>query len=320
MQGIRVFREKIIAGIEKYGTLFPSSRISNTRLQLYETFERNLSALHQTQNTVTYSSGYLACQAASGLLFTDEPIFIAPATHPSVMSGCRSNGIIINEWTDISRQINEAGVNHCSLIADMINIMQSRVNNFDLLKDIKPNVQVRVLIDNSHGGGLVGPNGMQFIRELPIIDNVEYIFCYSLSKAYHINGGAVSCSSELANQLRKEASYSGSTAISPSNVFAFMESEELYEQQRSSLARNVDQLSKLTNGFSIISNDPRLPIFIINSPFAEEYFFEESIVISSFNYPSPDSEKVNRVIISALHTDEDIRKIAQCIEELLARA
>ncbi len=40
MNHVKKFKDFVKEGIDKYGILFPSSRISNTRLKLYEKFEK----------------------------------------------------------------------------------------------------------------------------------------------------------------------------------------------------------------------------------------------------------------------------------------
>src|SRR5437868_6302076 len=62
-------------GMEKYGVLFPSSRISNTRLKLYEEFEVHLSSLTGFDETVSFSSGYLAGRTIAEILSSYKNIF-----------------------------------------------------------------------------------------------------------------------------------------------------------------------------------------------------------------------------------------------------
>jgi len=66
-------------GIELYGTVFPSSRISNTQLSLYTETENILTHLTQTADTVLMQSGFTAGKAsvesiAEGTIFFSWPI------------------------------------------------------------------------------------------------------------------------------------------------------------------------------------------------------------------------------------------------------
>ncbi len=80
---IEEFRELVKEGVDKYGILFPSSRISNTRLKLYGEFENDLSELTGMQDTVSFSSGFLAGITITDILSSYKNVFTAPYTHPS---------------------------------------------------------------------------------------------------------------------------------------------------------------------------------------------------------------------------------------------
>src|SRR5689334_11970032 len=64
MQHVPEFIELVNAGIDKYGWMFPSSRISNTRLKLYEECEALLSSITGVEETVLVSSGFTAGRMA----------------------------------------------------------------------------------------------------------------------------------------------------------------------------------------------------------------------------------------------------------------
>jgi 7-keto-8-aminopelargonate synthetase-like enzyme len=81
------FKAILAEGIDKYGTLFPSSRAGNLRLSIYEETEQALSVHLQQQAAAVFSSGYLASQAAvQYALGRGEPLY-APDTHPSLWQG-----------------------------------------------------------------------------------------------------------------------------------------------------------------------------------------------------------------------------------------
>ncbi len=85
MSHVIEFIELVKEGIDKYGVLFPSSRISNTQLGIFETMEAFLSQLTSQEETVIYSSGFLAGRAVVDALYKiGAKCFAAPATHAAV--------------------------------------------------------------------------------------------------------------------------------------------------------------------------------------------------------------------------------------------
>ncbi len=129
-----------------------------------------------------------------------------------------------------------------------------------------------------------------------------------MSKAFNIEGGAVSCSKHWAEKLREHPNYTGSTAINPSLIHAFLKSNKLYFKQRKKLLKNIACIKKLLPNY-LRSHDFPIPVFICESPEAEILFYKKGIIISSFGYPDPTSKKINRVVINALHTKKDIKKL-----------
>ena len=312
MNYVKEFTGLVKEGIDKYGILFPSSRISNTRLKLYQKFEASLSKLIGIEDSVSFSSGYLAGKTISDILSSHKNIFVAPGTHPAIniVTCQKGNSTNFNDWkNEVVDIINFSDENEFVLVSDSVDILKARVNNFSFIENIRPFKKIIFLIDDSHGIGILGNNGEGIISHLPKKENVEYIISYSLSKAFNIEGGAVSCSKEWAEKLRQHPYYTGSTAISPALIHAFIKSKKLYALQREKLRKNINWLKKHLP-HNILNHDFDLPVFICEDENAEAFFYKKGIIISSFGYPDPASKKISRVVINALHTKNDLRKLS----------
>lgn len=315
MNHVKKFRKLVKEGIDKYGILFPSSRISNTRLKLYEKFETRLSEITGMEDTVSFSSGYLAGKTISEILSSYKNILIAPGTHPAINteSAKNINSVIFNDWkNDVPYLINSSEEDEFVLVADSVNILTAAIHNFSFIKNIDDSKKIIFLIDDSHGIGVLGKNGEGIISDLPKKENIEYIICYSISKAFNIEGGAVSCSKKCAEKLRQHPNYTGSTAINPSLVHAFIKSKKLYAYQRKKLIKNINYIKKHLPNY-LIKHDSLLPVFICENENAEDFFFKKQVIISSFGYPDPSSKKINRVVINALHTQNDLQKLCNIL-------
>lgn len=312
MNHVKEFVALVKEGIDKYAILFPSSRISNTRLNLYQIFEDHLSELLGTEETVTFSSGFLAGKTIADILSSYKNIFTAPGSHPAIkIENSLSNAESFNDWKFLVTEIINASVeNEFILVSDSVNIMNAEIHNYSFLKNINEDKKIIFLVDDSHGIGIIGNNGEGIVSQLPQIKNTEFIISYSLSKAFNMNGGAISCSKHWAEKIRSHPNYSGSTAINPSLMHAFLKSQNIYNLQREKLFENIYFLkSNLPSSF--LKKEFNLPIFICKDENAEELLLKKNIIISSFGYPFPDSKKINRVIINALHTQQDIQKICE---------
>src|SRR5207244_9561168 len=129
MNHVKEFTELVKQGIDKYGSLFPSSRISNTRLKLYEEFENHLSGLTKMEDTVSFSSGYLAGKTIADILSSYKNIFVAPYTHPAIsIKGTEPIAKNFDDWKDtVTTFINSSAENEFVLISYSVNILERSV-------------------------------------------------------------------------------------------------------------------------------------------------------------------------------------------------
>ncbi|MCU0323026.1 MAG: aminotransferase class I/II-fold pyridoxal phosphate-dependent enzyme [Chitinophagaceae bacterium] len=306
------FKELFQEGLNKYGWLFPSSRISNTALAIYDEFEALLTSLTHTAQTISFSSGYSAGTLASGL-FKNHPTSICPIAHPAI-NKLQQEPCTFDQWAESTlnsmhqKQFTKTPV----LIADSVNPLNGEVNDFDFLRFIdKP---VIVIIDDSHGIGLLGEMGEGISSMLPQKSNIEYVLTYSLSKAFSINGGAISCSSISTAQLIESLpEFTASTAIAPALAFAFIKGQAIYLEQRKQLQKNILFARGLLAENELILNDDHLPVFILPEHLDEEYFANKKMIVSSFAYPNPQGKKINRVVVNALHTENDLLTLSKAI-------
>src|SRR5690349_9338717 len=138
MRYVPEFLALVLEGINKYGWLFPSSRVSNTHLALYEECEALLSSITQSEDTVLVSSGFTAGKLATAL-WRHEVFNLAPS-HPAIQTNN-------NKTHD-----NESHV----LAIDSVNVLTAGITDFSFVNN---NEQKILIIDDSHGIGLIGKNG-----------------------------------------------------------------------------------------------------------------------------------------------------------------
>ena len=315
MSHVPEFCDLVKAGIDQYGIVYPSSRISNTQLQLYRSFEYLLSRLVDMEQTVTFSSGFLAGRAITEqLVMNDKHVFRAPDTHPAMQCGIQLTG---EDWKyHFIKTINQSDHNNFIICMDGVNPLAATVANFSFLHEINPDKHLTVVVDDSHGIGLLGPGGDGISHLIPRLQNVEVVITYSLSKAFHINGGAVSCSKKIARLLCTSPFYTASSPISPALVYAFIYGQHLYQQQLKKLQDNISAFVNVISDIGGICFYPHLPVFVLKKNWDPAYFEKQNIIISSFAYPNPSGNKVNRIILNALHTRQDLFKLSGVLNTL----
>ena len=300
-------------GIDLYGATFPSSRISNTALPLYETTEKILSDITETTDTVLLQSGFTAGKAAVEVIAAGSNTFESPFCHPAIR--LHNNSMLkFSDWAN--ETVHTINNNIYStppvILSDAVNQLTAEVYDFSFLNKIQQ--KIICIVDDSHGMGLLGVRGEGVSSRLPKHENIEYIITYSLSKAMNIPAGAVSCSNKnTADKIRKTNWYTAVTPPAPAMLYAFCNASLIYQQQREKLNLLKKDLQKLLVATPEIRFHVDLPVFILPEAFDEDYFSKKNIIISSFAYPDPKGKKINRAVVNALHTIDDLQMLANAI-------
>lgn len=312
---VPAFVQLLQEGMQKYGWLFPSSRISNTRLKLYEEAEALFSEITGVEESVLFSSGFVAGRSALSLL--EGEIMSAPDSHPAILHET-SFGADRAQWTSFVTDYANSSPTPISITSDSVNPLKPGIYDFGFLQKIRR--QVTVLIDDSHGIGVTGKDGAGTASLVPSDTPARLLFSYSLSKAFGIAGGVAGGTKEFAEQLRNTSGYCAATPPLPAQMYAFLRGQEIYSEQRQKLYENVRFFSECIRGIPGILFDFPFPVFVL-PPWADAALLQDQgVLISSFAYPDPRGPKLNRIVVNALHVPSDLEYAAESLWKLFKNA
>jgi 8-amino-7-oxononanoate synthase len=307
------FTDLVKQGIDKYGVVYPSSRISNTALALYERMEDGLARFTHCEEAACFSSGFLSARTAVEVVKEEMNVYFLPHTHPA---SADATGILSipaeQSWTDFLSERATANEFRFAITADSINPTPGEINDFSFFATTPADFRITLIIDDSHGIGWLGASGegIRSLLELPA--NVELLLNFSLSKAFHLNGGVICGSRKWITAVRRHVNYATSTPLMPSLAYAWLMAGDLFQQQREILLENIHYLQKLTTNDTFVVNGGT-PVFAVAKKGIAPYLLQHKIIVSSFSYPHPESDPVNRVVLNALHLSQDLEKLAHYV-------
>ncbi|RXK61873.1 pyridoxal phosphate-dependent aminotransferase family protein [Lacibacter luteus] len=308
------FTDLVKKGIDLYGVVYPSSRISNTQLALYAAMEKQLAAFTQTEDAACLSSGFLSARTAVEVVSEEMMVYALQHTHPSSTALAGIQQIpAAQSWEEFLRLRAAANEFRFAVAADSIHATPGHINDFSFFKNTPANFSITLIIDDSHGIGWLGKEGRGIVSLLQLPDNIELLLNFSLSKAFHMNGGAVCGSRKWINAVRKHVNYATSTPFMPSLAYAFTQAGDLFQQQRVKLQQNIEYLQKLTASHTFVANEGT-PVFVVAKKGIAQHLLQNNMIISSFGYPHPEDDPVNRVVVNALHTNSDLEKLVRLLE------
>lgn len=308
------FTDLVKQGIDQYGVVYPSSRISNTALDLYERMEDGLAGFTGCEDAACFSSGFLSARTAVEVVKDEMNVYYLPHTHPASAATTGIQSIPADQsWSDFLSERAAATEFEFAVTADSIHPTPGHINDFSFLAATASDFRITLIIDDSHGIGWLGESGEGIRSLLQLPANVELLLNFSLSKAFHLNGGAICGSRKWINAVRRHVNYATSTPLMPSLAHAWLMAGDLFQQQRQILQQNIHYLQKLTTNDTFVANGGT-PVFAVSKKGIAPYLLQHKIIVSSFSYPHPESDPVNRVVLNALHLKQDLEKLARYLE------
>lgn len=314
----REFEEKIIEGSRRYGISHGLSRVNNVRLDVYEKFESRFAAEAGADDAIVWSSGFLAgITAVQFLVGRHQHIWIAPGTHPAILPAAISVPIPADRENWKTRCIEEAErllPTSILILSNSVDVLRPAVHDFDWIRQLPSKHQYSLLIDDSHGFGVLGDGifgSYARWKHLP----VDLLVSGSLGKGLSLPAGIVLGPKKLLEVIRLTATYRGASPPPPAYLFAFLGSLGIFERQREKLRSNM-AFAQSSETFARLEHDTRFPVYGFSDVDWVKHLENSGIIVSSFPYPTSDDPCINRIVISAAHKTADLKRLERVLSEL----
>lgn len=310
------FQNILISNIKKYGTNYGASRKSNVRFSVYQETENYLADIVGSPSCVTLSSGYLAGQLVAQYYNTPAyKMFYTPNTHCAVNPNKIPSYSNYEQLTeDISAQLQSDSKKTPVVLLDSIDFLGDNYPNFKSLKKL-PLQECILVVDDSHGIGIIGENGGGVYRILKELNPKKLIVCCSLGKGFAIQAGAILGDTNTINNFKNTAFFGGASPATPAGISTLKDAESIYSTKRQTLHKNINHfvsgLPKQSNLFFMKNH----PAFTFSDTALSSKLLNNNIIVSNFNYPNEDSPLMSRIVLSAYHKKEDIDYLLKCILE-----
>lgn len=304
------FQNILFESLKKWGTAYGSSRNSNIKLSIYETAEKVLAINIGTEAALTVSSGMLAGKLVVEYLSkTTDALFHFPYTHPALM--CSSSlPIIKNE--ELNSKIFDSSVSKITVLTDAFPSSYVEPIDLDILLEFPKEKQITLVIDESHSLGIYGNEWQNKLKK----QNIKIIKIASLGKALGLSGGVIAGNSAFISEIRNQDCFIGASGMNPAFLETYTNAQELYYSQKQKLQQNLNYLdSHFVNrkGFTF---DPAYPAIYFDDESISKKLLQNKIITTSFKYTNS-SGKLNRIVITANHTMDDLDHLVMQLNSIL---
>ncbi len=328
------FRDNFIQAFAHYGTSWGSSRNNTVRLGIYEKAEIELAKFAQMPAALTVSSGMWAGQLVCNFLQKpDTQFFYAPKTHPALWNEASlklqdwEKGLSYAEWTfKIVEKVKECPAQNIVICSDSVGSPYVEYFDFQWINDLPKDKNITVVIDASHSFGVITspPSPLSNI-EGEILSTyspplqrrggwgVRLIQTASLNKAMGMTGGVIFSDEETLAEIRKFPMFAGASPMMPALLETFVNSVDYFHEQRHKLMENIAYFNAQIPKNTFLDSIENYPAYCTHQSGVHELLEENGIMTACFPYPTATDLPVTRLVVSALHTKEDLEMVAGTI-------
>jgi 8-amino-7-oxononanoate synthase len=318
--------EKAKEALYRYGTGCTGSRFLNGTLDLHEALERRLAALMGAESALVFSTGYQTNLGVISALVTRGSVVVHDRlNHASLLDGAQlASGELVryahNDMAALRRALERnVDANGILISTDGVFSMEGNIVDLPTVLDLAEEFGARVLVDDAHSVGVLGPNGGGTGEHFGVQDRVDLTMA-TFSKSFASIGGAVAGPEEVIHFLKHHARpliFSASMPPSAvSTVLACLDVMEREPERRQTLWSNADYLRDGLRelGFDVgVSETPIIPVTTgdIEHTFV---FWRELFDAGVFTNPVlppavPESACRLRTSVMATHTTDQLDRV-----------
>ena len=305
------FKALLNEGFEKYGTNYGGSRLANNVPNIYGLSEKYIAQKLDTEDAVIVSSGTLAGHLLLTSLPKNQAFFHFKLLHPALVNQfIGKKSFEVNDPKILLHQIEKSHQNDICILLNSIHPVLVEKTPTDWIYELPKDKNFTIIIDDSHGIGIIGNNGKGIVSSFKKIpQNIKIILLASLGKAVGVPAGVIAGHSKFIDKIKSLALWGGGSPTPPAYLYAFVKGTELRRQQREKLQSNIDFFKENISNLADFTFIDQFPVFKYNGTGLYEKLLEYDISISKISYPTKDDISTERIVINSLHSTSDIEKI-----------
>ncbi len=322
-------REAAAEAAIRYGAGAGASRLVSGNMRIHRRLEERLAEFKRSDAALLFGSGYLAnLGVIQALARSGEVVFSDELNHASIVDGCRLAGAetFVYRHRDVEHLawgLAEADGRGSLIVTDGVFSMDGDVAPLQEIVELARHYDARVMVDEAHGTGAIGPEGRGAVADAGVEDDVD-IIVGTLGKSLGSYGAYVCCHRRMAKYLVNTARpLIFSTALGPPAVAAAMAALELLREQPrrvEKLARNASALREAlaAEGLPTAPGGTHiLPLVIGDAGDAlavSERALERGVFAQAIRPPTvPEGTSRLRLTVMASHTKTELREAARTL-------
>ncbi len=328
--------------VDSVGTGSGGTRNISGTTHYHVQLEKELADLHDKERALVMTSGYVANEAAIGVMSRILPgliIFSDEMNHASMISGVKRaqqvkscSKVIFkhNDLADLEAKLAAADPAAPKLIAfESVYSMDADIAPIEQICDLADKYNALTYIDEVHAVGMYGPRGGGVAEARGLMDRID-IIQGTLAKAYGMIGGYIAARENIIDAVRSLASgFIFTTSIPPSTAAGALRSvkylkispqlREIHQERANALKSRFKAA-----GYPFIDGETHIVPLMIGDPVkckaVSDVLLERyGIYAQPINYPTvPKGTERLRFTPSPVHTDEMMDDLMTALDDVWA--
>ncbi len=239
-------REAAAEAAMRWGVGAGASRLISGNMTVHRRVEEQIADFKGSEACVLFGSGYLANAGVISTLAREGDVVLSDSlNHASIVDGCRlaKARTFVYDHCDMEHLewgLREAAGRASLIVTDGVFSMDGDVAPLPEIVELARQYDARVMVDDAHGTGALGPGGRGSVAAAALEDEVDIVMG-TLGKALGSYGAFVCCSTEMAEYLVNSArTLIFSTALPPPAVAGAMAALEILREE----PQRVDRLRR----------------------------------------------------------------------------
>jgi len=320
--------------LDRFGTGCTGSRMLNGTLNLHMQLEEELATFLGKESVLLWSTGFMSNSGSIGALCNrKDMVFADREDHASLIDGfILSQAKLVrfkhNDMADLERKLElHKDFSGGKLLAvDGVYSMTGEVAPVDRIVALGKKYGCRILVDEAHAIGTIGPEGRGTVAHFGMTDHVDLI-TGTFSKTFASMGGFIGCPQDVkdylmhnSRQFMYTASFTPSVAATVLAALRIMRAQpELVDQCKENAIWMRTELERM--GFNCLASETAVVPIVIGPVEQMLWFnqriFEEGVFANPVLPPAvPTNACLVRTSYMATHNRQDLQEALDIFERV----
>lgn len=324
-----------VAGLHRYGAGTASVRFISGSFEVHRELEEALAGFLGKEAALTYVSCWNANAGVIGALLGEgDVIFSDELNHASIIDACRlakgAAKVIYahNDMDDLRSKLREhRGARTRMIVTDGVFSMEGDLAPLPDLCELAAEHDALVMVDDSHGTGVLGRTGRGTAEHFGLMDEVD-IVTGTLGKALGgAAGGFVAAGSAVIDFLaQRSRPQLFSNALPPTVAASACAALSILQREPERVRRLHENTQYFRGALVDLGYEPLpgqsaiIPIIVGETAKAialSQMMYDEGVYLTGFGYPVvPEGTARLRVQISSAHTRDVLDRALQAFDRL----